>query len=160
MTASDDFPRAGALPYLTVARARDAIDWYTRVFGASLSAEPIMMDDGRVGHAELTFPGGMIYLAEEFPELGLVAPHREAVSVSLMLEVDDTDSVLTRARLAGGAVERWINESHGTRNATLLDPFGHRWMLVGPLTGRLTTVDEKSDTRSYPLIFPSDLPRP
>jgi PhnB protein len=36
-------------------------------------------------------------------------------------------------------VERWINESHGHRNATLLDPFGHRWMLVGPLTGDAAT---------------------
>lgn len=141
-----DFPSAGALPYLTVARAHDAIEWYTRVFDASLTAEPIKMDDGRVGHAELSFPCGMIYLAEEFPELGLVAPQREAVSVSLMLEVDDTDAVLTRARLAGGAVERWINESHGNRNATLLDPFGHRWMLVGPLTGRLPAADERSPT--------------
>lgn len=134
---SGDFPRPGALPYLTVPRAPEAIEWYTRVFGASLTAEPVVMDDGRVGHAELRFPSGMIYLADEFPELGLTAPQEGAVSVSLMLEVADTDTVLTRARLAGGSVERWINEAHGHRNATLLDPFGHRWMLVGPLTGKL-----------------------
>ncbi|MEE2034816.1 VOC family protein [Rhodococcus chondri] len=127
--------RAGALPYLTVARARDAIDWYVRAFGATVVGDPIVMDDGRIGHAELNFPSGMVYLADEFPEMGLTAPVGGATSVSLMLPVDDTDAVLAHAREAGGTVERWITESNGHRNATLIDPFGHRWMLAGPLTG-------------------------
>ena len=67
--------------------------------------------------------------------MGLTAPAGGATSVSLMLPVVDTDTVLERARAAGGRVERWISENHGHRNATLIDPFGHRWMLVGPLTG-------------------------
>ncbi|MEV1133704.1 VOC family protein [Rhodococcus coprophilus] len=142
-TSSDDgFPAAGALPYLTVSKAREAIDWYTGVFGAALVADPVVMEDGRIGHAELSFPTGMVYLAEEFPEMGLTAPQAGASSVSLMLPVADADAVLARARTAGGAVERWINESHGHRNATLLDPFGHRWMLVGPLTGDSATGED------------------
>lgn len=145
MSDDDDFPPSGALPYLTVVRAREAIDWYTGVFGAVLSGEPVVMDDGRIGHAELRFPTGMVYLAEEFPEIGLTAPQAEATSVSLMVPVADPDTVLTRARTAGGSVERWINESHGHRNATLLDPFGHRWMLVGPLTGEPSTGESSSD---------------
>lgn len=96
------------------------------------------MDDGRIGHAELIFPTGMVYVAEEFPEMGLTAAEAGSTSVSLMLPVDDTDAVLARARGAGGTVERWITESHGNRNATLLDPFGHRWLLVGPVTGNPT----------------------
>ncbi|AUM16167.1 glyoxalase [Rhodococcus ruber Chol-4] len=138
MTATDTevFPRAGALPYLIVGRARSAIDWYRQVFDATLAGDPVVLEDGRIGHAELVFPTGMVYLAEEFPEMGLSAPEAGATSVSLMLPVDDTDAVLTKARDAGGTVERWIAESHGHRNATLLDPFGHRWLLVGPLTGR------------------------
>ncbi len=140
MTMPDDtvFPRSGALPYLTVGRGRDAIDWYTTAFGAALMGDPIFTPDGRLGHAELSFPSGMVYLAEEFPEMGLTAPAGGATSVSLMLPVDDTDAVLERARTAGGTVERWISEGHGHRNATLIDPFGHRWMLVGPLTGEVT----------------------
>lgn len=130
-----DFPRPGALPYLTVSEARAAIDWYTTVFGAEIAGDPVVMDDGRIGHAELIFPTGMVYVAEEFPEMGLTAAEAGATSVSLMLPVDDTDGVLARARAAGGTVERWITESHGHRNATLLDPFGHRWLLVGPVTG-------------------------
>ena len=129
------FPQPGALPYLTVRGAMGAINWYRRAFGAELIGEPIVMEDGRVGHAELRLPTGIVYLADEFPEMGLTAPEAGATSVSLMLPVDDTDEVLARAHDAGGTVERWISENYGRRNATLIDPFGHRWMLTGPAKG-------------------------
>ena len=135
MADESEFPRSGALPYLTVRGAKDAIEWYRRAFGAELIGEPIVMDDGRIGHAELAFHTGMIYLAEEFPEMGLTAPEAGATSVSLMVAVDDTDAVLSRAHDGGGTVERWISENFGRRNATLIDPFGHRWMLSGPTKG-------------------------
>ncbi len=128
-----EFPNPGALPYLTVRGASAAIEWYRKAFGAEVVGTPIVMDDGRVGHAELRLKTGMIYLAEEFPEMGLTAPESGATSVSLMLPVDDTDLVLARAHDAGGKVERWISENYGRRNATLIDPFGHRWMLSGPM---------------------------
>ncbi|MBJ8340496.1 MULTISPECIES: VOC family protein [Antrihabitans] len=132
MTSPADFPRPGALPYLTVRGAQAAIDWYRSAFGATVIGDPIVMDDGRIGHAELQLPSGVVYLAEEFPEMGLTAPESGSTSVSLMLPVADTDVVLQRAHDAGGTVERWISEGHGRRNATLIDPFGHRWMLSGP----------------------------
>ena len=67
-------PRPAALPYLSVANARDAIAWYIDTFGASLVGEMYEMDDGRVGHAELQIGDGVLYLADEYPELGLKAP--------------------------------------------------------------------------------------
>ena len=126
-------PRPAALPYLCVPDARAAIAWYTDAFGAVVVGEPIVMDDGRIGHAELEINGGVLYLADEYPELGLRAPAPGAVSVSLMLHVDSTDAALHRAREHGATVVREIYEGHGTRNATIIDPFGHRWMLSGPL---------------------------
>jgi predicted enzyme related to lactoylglutathione lyase len=138
------FPRSGALPYLTVPDARAAIDWYVRVFEADLVGEPVVMPDGAIGHAELSIGGGTIYLAEEFPDLGLRAPTGEATPVSLMLPVDDTDATLERVRAAGGRVERDPYEDYGQRNASLYDPFGHRWMLAGP-------------TRSIERIRPGDI---
>ena len=128
-----DFPRPGALPYLTIRGAREAIDWYADAFGAALVGDPYVMPDGRIGHAELEVGGGSLYLADEFADIGLTAPTEGATSVSLMLPVHDTDATLDRARSAGGRVEREPYEDHGTRNASLLDPFGHRWMLAGPL---------------------------
>jgi predicted enzyme related to lactoylglutathione lyase len=138
-------PRPGALPYLTVKGAQQAINWYGEVFGAVLQGDPIVMEDGRVGHAELRLGGGpaagLIYLAEEFPEMGLLAPRTGTASVSLMIGVDDTDVVLARASEAGGRIERWTYESHGQRNATLIDPFGHRWLLAAPLRSHVHSGD-------------------
>jgi uncharacterized glyoxalase superfamily protein PhnB len=125
-------PRGAALPYLCVADARRAIDWYTDALHAVVVGEPIVMDDGRIGHAELAIAGGALYLADEYPGYGLKAPAPGAVSVSLMLHVADTDAALQRARDRGATVEREIYENYGARNATIIDPFGHRWMLSAP----------------------------
>ncbi|MEV0945355.1 VOC family protein [Rhodococcus sp. NPDC049939] len=127
-----DFPAPGALPYLTVRGASEAIEWYCRAFGAELVGEPFVLDDGNIGHSELRLQTGMIYLAEEFPDMGLTAPESGATCVTLVLPVDDTDTVLERAHDAGGTVERGVSENFGRRTATLIDPFGHRWILSGP----------------------------
>ena len=133
-------PRPAALPYLTVSGAREAVAWYVDAFGAVPVGDPIVMDDGRIGHAELSIGGGMLYLADEYPELGLKAPVPQSVSVSLMLHVADTDAALQRARDRGAHVDREAFEGHGSRNATVIDPFGHRWMLSGPVTGALSPI--------------------
>ncbi|NDK89207.1 glyoxalase [Gordonia desulfuricans] len=125
--------RPGALPYLAVADGRAAIDWYVTHLGAHLRGDPILMDDNRIGHAELEMGGGVVYLAQEFPDMGLRAPAPGHVSVSLMLAVDDTDSALDRARRGDAIVSREPYEAHGTRTAVIVDPFGHRWMLTGPM---------------------------
>jgi predicted enzyme related to lactoylglutathione lyase len=128
-------PRSAAVPYLAVPDARAAIAWYVEALGAAQVGEPIAMDDGRIGHAELSLAGGVLYLADEFPEIGLKAPAPQANSVSLMLHVTDTDAALNRARSHGAHVQREPYENYGSRNATIIDPSGHRWMLSGPMTG-------------------------
>ena len=133
-------PRPAAVPYLTVANARDAIAWYVDTFGASVVGEPVEMANGRIGHAELAIAGGVLYLADEHPEIGLKAPAPRATSVSLMLHVTDADATLERARERGAQVQREPYENYGSRNATIVDPFGHRWMLSGPVTGAATPI--------------------
>ncbi|MBV5242591.1 VOC family protein [Mycolicibacterium sp. PAM1] len=125
----------GLIPYLTVTDARAAIDWYVDVLGASVVGAPITMDDGRIGHAELTVSGATLYLADEYPEIGLKAPSSQHVSASMMLTVTSVDGTLERARSARAFVQREPYEDHGARTAAIVDPFGHRWMLTGPITG-------------------------
>jgi uncharacterized glyoxalase superfamily protein PhnB len=132
-TQATERPRPAALPYLTVGEARAAIATDREAFGAEVIGEPIVMDDQRIGHAELRIADGVLYLADEFAEIGLRAPTPGATSVSLMLHVADTDAVLARARSRGAEVEREPYEAHGSRTATIRDPFGHRWMLSGPV---------------------------
>ena len=133
-------PRPAALPYLAVADARRALQWYADALGAVVIGEPIVMDDNRIGHAELAIGGGVFYLADEYPELGLRAPAPDAVSVSLMLHVADTDAALARARDRGAIVANEISEGYGSRRAAFTDPFGHRWMLAGPIIGAVAPI--------------------
>ena len=127
--------RGAAIPYLAVRGARDALDWYARVLGARLRGEPIVMPDGRVGHAELELAHGVIYLADEHPEIGVTAPDPGGVPVSLVLDVADVDAVITAAVEAGARLDRRPYEAYGHRNATVTDPYGHRWLLQAPVPG-------------------------
>jgi predicted enzyme related to lactoylglutathione lyase len=123
----------GAIPYLAVRGAREALSWYVEQLGAQVKGEPIVMPDGRIGHAELALGGGAIYLADEHPEIGVVAPSPEAAAVSLVLQVPDVDETFAGVRAAGARVVREPSEGYGHRGATIVDPFGHRWMLQTPL---------------------------
>lgn len=127
-------PTGAAIPYLAVSDARRAIDWYVEVFGAVVKGDPIVMPDGRIGHAELALAGGKMYLADEHPEIGVVAPASNGASVSLVLDVADVDARAAAAVDHGGRLAKEVSEAYGSRNATIVDPFGHRWMLQQPLT--------------------------
>lgn len=119
-------------PYLAVAGARRALDWYAEALGARLRGEPMVMPDGRIGHAELEIAGGVLMLSEEHPEIGVVAPAPgDGVPVTLHLSVADVDVVMARAAAAGATVERPAADHEYGRNGVIRDPFGHRWLISG-----------------------------
>lgn len=122
-----------AIPYLAVRDARRAIDWYVEVLGAVVHGEPIVMPDGHIGHAELGIGGGVLYLSDEAPDLGAVAPSPGGSPVALVLDVADADATRARALAAGASGERTPYDGYGHRNAWIFDPFGHRWLLQSPL---------------------------
>lgn len=117
-------------PYLSVAGAAAAIDWYTSVFGA---VETVRYDgdDGRIGHSELVVGGAEFHLADEYPEYGVRGPRSiGGTPVSLSLQVPDVDEVYAAAVAAGADGERApVDEPYGARTAAIIDPFGHRWLL-------------------------------
>ena len=115
-------------PYLAVADARAAIAWYVEVLGAVETDEPIVMPDGRVGHASLALGGADLFLSDAHPELGVVAP-ASGNDVTLHLEVPDVDGLVATAAGAGAVVDREPGDSPFGRIAVIRDPFGHRWML-------------------------------
>lgn len=137
----------GVTPYLSVADGQAAIDWYTTALGARLHDEPIVMDDGRVGHAELVVNGGVLYLAASFPEMGLVAPEAGAnTSVTLHLTVADVDATLQRTLDAGATLERPATDNPYGRGASFVDPFNHRWLLHADPPRRSPRADTTPDT--------------
>ena len=115
-------------PYLAVANARAAIEWYADVFGATVTFEPIEMPDGRVGHVELDIDGARLMMSDPAPVIGEGSP------VTLHLTVTDVDALTGAARTAGAVVDREPEDNPGIgRVAVLRDPFGHRWFLNQPL---------------------------
>lgn len=125
--------RLGVTPYLAVADARRALDWYADVLGARPLGEPILMPDDRIGHAELELGGAVLMLADEHPEMGVTAPvPGQGAAVTLHLDVPDVDDVTARAVGAGARLDRAPADHPYGRNAVVVDPFGHRWMLSGP----------------------------
>ncbi|MGH9102804.1 MAG: VOC family protein [Acidimicrobiales bacterium] len=117
-------------PYLAVASAWDALDWYEDAFGARVRGEPIVMADGSIGHAELDLGGATLMLSEEHPEIGVTAPEPGAgAAVTVHLQVADVDVVIERAVAAGARLERAAADYDYGRNGVVRDPFGHRWLI-------------------------------
>lgn len=122
-------------PYLCVHDAAAALAFYVDALGAEERSR-IVMDDGRIGHAEFTVGAAVFYLADEFPEIGVLSPRTLGGSATaLHLQLPDVDDRFARAVGAGAiAIADPADQPHGSRHGTLVDPFGHRWILSTPLT--------------------------
>ena len=123
-------------PYIVVSDARRAIDWYSQVLGARRRGEPVVNADDTIGHAELGLDDAVLMLSEPsalWPDVPVRAPESPATfSHTLHLDVADVDATTERARRAGAAVEREPTDQFYGRGAVIVDPFGHRWMLLRP----------------------------
>ncbi|PWT81933.1 MAG: glyoxalase [Acidobacteria bacterium] len=117
-------------PYLIIKGAADAIDYYKKAFGAT---ELFRMDhQGKIGHAELKIGDSPIMLADEQPQMGYVGPKTlGGTPVSLMIYVEDVDTVYKRAISSGGVELKALQDQfYGDRSGTLTDPFGHVWTVA------------------------------
>jgi predicted enzyme related to lactoylglutathione lyase len=146
-------PYPGALPYLAAADARAAIEFYRSVFDAEVG-EPIIMPDGRIGHCELTMGGGTVYLADAHPEIGVVAPMP-------VVPRDAGDRRGRYGRHAGAVRPRRHCAARAVRglwvrNAVIVDPAGHRWMLNGPVRAAVADPIRHGDL-AYFSLHPVDI---
>lgn len=116
--------------YLCVRSAAQAIEFYTKAFGAQEKMR-LTEPSGRIGHAELDFGGTTLMLADEFPEYGLTAPDpARGTAFSIHLHVDNADDVIQRAVAAGATIEVEPKDHfYGERSGAIRDPFGHRWLI-------------------------------
>jgi uncharacterized glyoxalase superfamily protein PhnB len=123
------------MPYLSVRGGVAAIRWYQEVFGAEVIGDPLMEDNGRVGHVELRIGDARIALADEYPELDILSPlSRGGPSVQIRVAVADCDATFDRAVAAGASVRREPDDQfYGARSAGFRDPWGHEWALQQPL---------------------------
>ncbi|MGB3178753.1 MAG: VOC family protein [Albidovulum sp.] len=119
------------VPYLVAKGAEQAITFYIKAFEATEEFRMTDPGDGRIGHAELLIGDSRIMLSDEYPDFGAISPDTlGGTAVTLHLSTRTIDVDVTRAVAAGALLLRApADQSFGERTATLLDPFGHRWML-------------------------------
>ena len=117
-------------PYLIVRDGAAAIEYYKKAFGA-VELFRIPAPGGKVGHAEIKIGDSVIMLGDEHPSMGYNGPETiGGTPVSLMIYLEDVDSVFERAVNSGGTVKQAIEDKfYGDRSGTVVDPFGHIWHL-------------------------------
>lgn len=117
------------IPYLSVHSAREAIAFYSKMFGT----EPYLlldMPDGRIMHCEYRIGDVRFFLSDELPEHGGTASAKSIGStpVAIHLYVDDCDAMVTGMRDQGAEVLMEPTDMFwGERFARVRDPFGHEW---------------------------------
>jgi PhnB protein len=115
-------------PHIVVQGAERATAFYTEAFGAE-EIERIPIPDGRLMSVQLRIGDGVLHLADEFPEIGVLAPPSiGGTAVVLALEVADADAVFAQAIAAGAEVRQPLQDMFwGDRHGQIQDPFGHLW---------------------------------
>jgi PhnB protein len=115
-------------PHLVVRGAACAAVFYREAFAAEEESR-IPTPDGRLMSVVLRVGEARLHLADEFPEIGVLAPPSiGGTPVVLALEVADAEAVFAQAVAAGAAVRRPLQDMFwGERHGQLEDPFGHHW---------------------------------
>jgi len=118
---------------LNVRRGAEAIDFYTRAFGATTISR-IDAPDGSIV-AQLSIGQSNFWVADES------APHQNFSPDSLggsttrmVLITDDPHAAFDRAIAAGASSVCPVrDEDYGWRVGRVVDPFGHHWEIGKPL---------------------------
>jgi PhnB protein len=118
---------------LNVRRGAEAIDFYTRAFGATILSRMDAPDGSVV--AQLSIGQSNFWLADES------APHHNpspetlgGSTMRMVLITDDPHAAFDRAIAAGAtSVCPVRDEDYGWRVGRVVDPFGHHWEIGKPL---------------------------
>jgi PhnB protein len=115
-------------PHIVVQGAERAAVFYAEAFGAS-EVSRIPTPDGRLMSVVLRVGETQLHVADEFPEMGVLAPPTiGGTAVVLGLDVDDAEAVFAQAVAAGATVRQPVAEMFwGDKHGQVEDPFGHRW---------------------------------
>jgi PhnB protein len=116
-------------PYIIVDDAAAAIRFYEQAFGATEVLRLPMGD--KIGHAEIKIGNSYLMLSDEWPDHGKLGPKaRGGATSSVMVYLEDVDAAYQRAIAAGATAERPVEDQfYGDRSGSVVDPFGHSWML-------------------------------
>ncbi len=114
-------------PALRYHDVRAAIDWLAEAYGFE-EKEAHADGDGVIRHAELRVPGGGIVMLGTEPGGGDPQWGEHAGMSWTYISVTDPDALHDRARAAGAAVVRELQDTdYGSREFSTRDPEGNIW---------------------------------
>lgn len=115
-------------PHIVVRGAEAAAGFYRNAFGAE-ELSRIPTPDGRLMSVQLRIGDGLLHIADEFPEMGVLAPPSiGGTPVVLALDVADAEAVFAQAIAAGAEVRQPLQDMFwGDLHGQIDDPYGHRW---------------------------------
>jgi PhnB protein len=119
------------LTWHLVARDPDrAASWYQVVLGA-VETSRVTLPSGQVLTIEMRFGDSTVFIADEFPEMGVLSPQTLGGTYgALHLAVDDAATIWQRALDAGATQFEPLHDAFwGDRTGQFIDPFGHRWAI-------------------------------
>ena len=119
-------------PHLVVRNAAALIEFYKKAFGAVEKGRAPGPDGKSIMHAALQIGDSIIFLNDEFPEMGAVSPlAAKSTPVTLHLYVEDADKQFQQALSAGAEVVMPLADQFwGDRYGIVADPFGHQWSMA------------------------------
>ena len=115
-------------PHIVVQGAERAAEFYRDAFGATELGR-IPTPDGRLMSVQLRIGDALLHVADEFPEMGVLAPPTiGGTPVVLSLEVADAEAVFAQAVAASARVRQPLQDMFwGDLHGQLEDPYGHHW---------------------------------
>ncbi len=117
--------------YLTIRGAAKALEFYKAAFGAK-ELYHLPGPDGTIAHGEIQIGDSRVMFADENPQWGNKGPQTlGGTPVGFCVYVDGVDAAFEKAVAAGATVVKPVQDQfYGDRSGTVLDPFGHQWMLA------------------------------
>ncbi|MGA8856629.1 MAG: VOC family protein [Candidatus Bathyarchaeia archaeon] len=117
-------------PYLAINGAAEAIEWYTKAFGAK-ELQREQGPGGKLIHGRIQIGDSIVMLSDIFPG----AVHKDprelgASSVTLHIYSKAVDALWKKTVEAGARVDMQLDDMFwGERYGQLTDPFGNAWSL-------------------------------
>lgn len=119
-------------PHLTVRNGAEMIEFYKKAFGAVEMGRAPGPDGKTIMHAALKIGDSMLFLNDEFPEMGAQSPLAlKGSPVTIHLMVEDADKQFAQALAAGAQVVMPLADQFwGDRYGIVKDPSGHQWSIA------------------------------